>query len=108
MGEIHAASSHLSPEEVVAWREKSPIATIKGPPGKLVPLQPLEEAELPGDPIDRVILRRGSTRQFAREPITFAQLSTLLDRTTRGVAADFLQPFGAQLNHLHLIVHAVE
>src|SRR5579864_9218139 len=108
MREFHAASSLLSPEEVAAWRGETPIAIIKGPAGKVVPLEPPEPAEVPHDPIERVILRRGSTRQFAREPITFAQLSTLLDRTIRGVPADFLDPFGAQLNQLYLIVHAVE
>ncbi len=53
-------------------------------------------------------MRRGSTRQFAREPITLEQLSTLLDRATRGVPADFLDPAGGQLNDMYLIVNAVE
>ena len=53
-------------------------------------------------------MRRGSTRQFARETITWEQLSTLLDRATRGVSADFLEPVGTQLNDLYLIVNAVE
>ena len=72
------------------------------------PLQPLSDAEMPRDPIEQVILRRGSSRRFARTPITLAQLSTMLDRATRGVPADFLDPLGSQLNHLYLIVHAVE
>jgi len=63
---------------------------------------------MPRDPIEQVILRRGSSRQFARTPISLTQLSTLLDRATRGIPADFLNPFGSQLNHLYLIVHAVE
>jgi SagB-type dehydrogenase family enzyme len=37
-----------------------------------------------------------------------AQLSTTLDRASRGVSADFLDPPGTQLNQLYLIVHAVE
>ncbi len=32
----------------------------------------------------------------------------MLDRATRGVPADFLDPAGSQLNHLYLIVNAVE
>jgi SagB-type dehydrogenase family enzyme len=36
------------------------------------------------------------------------QLSTILDRATRGVPADFLNPMGSQLNSIYLIVHAVE
>src|SRR5260370_9619836 len=60
------------------------------------------------DPIEQVMQRRGSTRKFARNSITLAQLSTMLDRATRGVPADFLDPLGAQLNDLYLIVHAVD
>src|SRR5213593_3114470 len=71
-------------------------------------LRPLSDAEMPHDPIEQVILRRGSTRKFARAPISLAQLSTMLDRATRGVPADFLDPPGTQLNDLYLIVHAVE
>src|SRR6266852_9749473 len=73
-----------------------------------VALQPLSDAEMPRDTIEQVIQRRGSTRKFARSPITLPQLSTLLDRAIRGVPADFLDPPGAQLNDLYLIVHAVE
>jgi SagB-type dehydrogenase family enzyme len=32
----------------------------------------------------------------------------MLDRATRGVPADFLDPMGSLLNHLYLIVNAVE
>ncbi len=63
---------------------------------------------MPRDAIERVVLRRGSSRKFARTPITLTHLSTILDRATRGVSADFLDPLGAQLNDLYLIVHAVE
>ena len=108
MREMHAASSLLSPEEVAAWRGKTPVMKQNVPTGKLIPLKPLEEAEIPHEPIERIILRRGSTRHFAREAISSAQLSTLLDRSTRGVPADFLEPFGTQLNHMYLIAHAVE
>jgi SagB-type dehydrogenase family enzyme len=74
----------------------------------VVQLEALGDAEMPRDPVEQVILRRGSTRKFARTPITLTQLSTMLDRATRGVPADFLDPVGSQLNHLYLIVHAVE
>src|SRR4029077_20524999 len=85
-------------------------ATNDSPPptGPFVQLTPLSDAEMPGDPIEQVILRRGSSRQFARTPISLKQLSTMLDRATRGIPADFLNPFGSQLNHLYLIVHAVD
>ncbi len=108
MREIHAASSLHSPEEVQAWRGQSPVTDFPPPAGATVQLQPLSDAEMPRDPIEQVIQRRGSTRKFARAPITLPQLSTLLDRSTRGVPADFLDPPGTQLNDLYLIVHAVE
>src|ERR1700693_3405078 len=108
MREIHAASSLDSPEEVEAWRGQTPVTDFPPPAGATVQLQPLSDAEMPRDPIEQVIQRRGSTRKFARSPITLPQLSTILDRATRGVPADFLEPPGAQLNHLYLMVHAVE
>ncbi len=108
MREMHAASSLHSPEDVVTWRGRSPLTNLPTPAGPLVPLQPLSDAEMPRDPIEQVILRRGSSRKFARTPIALAQLSTILDRASRGVPADFIDPMGSQLNHLYLIVHAVE
>jgi SagB-type dehydrogenase family enzyme len=107
MREMHAASALHSPEEVAMWRGPSPRTNLPPLAGSLVQLNPLPDAEMPRDPIEQVVLRRGSTRKFARTPITLAQLSTMLDRATRGVPADFLDPMGSQLNLLYLIVHAV-
>ena len=108
MREMHAASSLSSGEEVAAWRGSIPLTDFPSPTGPVVPLQPLSDNAMPLDPVEQVILRRGSSRRFARTPITLTQLSTMLDRATRGIPADFLNPMGAQLNHLYLIVHAVE
>ena len=52
----------------------------------------LSDEELPQDTIEEVIVRRGSTREFSRESITFAQLSTMLDRATRGIDSGFSRP----------------
>src|SRR2546422_4385632 len=108
MREMHAASSLDAPEEVEAWRGQTPVRDFPTPTGPTVELNPLSDAEMPRDPVEQVIQRRGSTRKFARSSITLPQLSTMLDRTTRGVPADFLDPPGAQLNDLYLLVHAVE
>jgi SagB-type dehydrogenase family enzyme len=108
MREIHAASSLHSSEEVAAWRGRTPPTSVPPPGGAVVQLQPLSDAEMPRDPIEQVILRRGSSRKFAHSSITLEQLSTLLDRATRGISADFLDPMGCQLNNLYLIVHAVK
>ena len=105
---MHAASSLTSEAEVAAWRGRTPPSALPEPSGPFFPLRPLSEDEAPPDPIEAVILRRGSTRQFARKPITFRQLSTVLHRASRGIPADFLDPVGSALLDLYLIVHAVD
>ncbi len=70
--------------------------------------QPLSDDELPRDTIEEVIVRRGSTREFSRESITFVELSTMIDRATRGIDSDFRGPEEPPLNELYLIVHAVD
>ena len=108
MHEIHAASSLRSAEEVETWRGNTPVNELPPPTKPIVPLHPYSDAEMPRDPIEQVILRRGSARKFAQVPIELPQLSTMLDRATRGIPADFLDPQGTQLNDLYLIVNAVE
>jgi SagB-type dehydrogenase family enzyme len=112
---MHEASSLENEAEVIDWRGQtlgnpsaltgSPIPIAKD---RLIALQPLSDDEMARDSLEDVIQRRGSTRQFSRESISFRQLSTMLDRATRGVPADFLRPEEAPLNDLYFIVHAVE
>ena len=108
MNEIHAASSLRSAKEVETWLGNAQLAKLPAPTGAIVALQPYSDAEMPRDPIEQVILRRGSARKFAQVPIELRQLATMLDRATRGVPTDFLDPQGTQLNDLYLIVNAVE
>lgn len=104
---IHQASSLYEKDEVLAWRGGGPIHALRKPQGKLYPLRPAADRELAMGSIDEVIQRRGSTRRFTRASVGFGQFSTLIDRATRGVPADFLAP-GLWLNELYLIVHAVD
>ncbi|MGC1372314.1 MAG: SagB family peptide dehydrogenase [Candidatus Sulfotelmatobacter sp.] len=109
MLEMHEASTLESVEEVARWRGKPPVLPCSPLAGETVRLPRLLEEEQPKDTIERVILRRGSTRTFDKAAfITLAQLSTIFDYTTRGIPADFLKPPGAQLNDLYLIVHSVQ
>jgi SagB-type dehydrogenase family enzyme len=107
MRRIHEASTLDSVKEVTSWRGKPPRTEM--PPAKETTsaLLPQHDSRLPLDTIEQVISRRGSTRQFSRDPITLAELSTMLDRATRGIPADFLVPFGSHLNDLYLIVNNV-
>ena len=114
---MHSASSLERAGEVAVWREKdSSFASSKGEnstarllsKSRLYPLQPLADQEIPTDDVEEVIGRRGSTRHFSRDSISLEQLSTVLDRVTRGIPADFLPAGGPALNDLYLIVNAVE
>ncbi len=104
---MHAASSLAAEEEAASWRGPGPSGDPPASSGPTIPLRPWTDAEAPADSLTEVVRRRGSTRTFAREPLTLTELSTLLDRVTRGVPADFLEPYGATVNTLYLIVHAV-
>jgi SagB-type dehydrogenase family enzyme len=114
MRAMHEASSLESTAEVTAWRDGLARADIDAieDEGKAAPrrfrLESLNDEALPQDSTEEVIMRRGSSRQFAREPITFAQLSTMIDRSTRGIDADFLTAGKPALNELYLIINAVE
>lgn len=108
MQKFHDASSLASVAEVTSWRGPTPEHESTAPKGDLFPLRLPDASAIPQDALEKVISRRGSTRQFAREPISFPQLSLMLDRATRGIPADFLEPFGAHLNDLYLIVNHVE
>jgi hypothetical protein len=106
--EMHAASSLQDEAEVVRWRDAPAVDEKVEPAGPLFPLEPLSDADQPQDPLEEVILRRGSSRRFSREPISFAQLSTILARATTGFPADFSASDEARLNQAYLIVNHVE
>ena len=106
--EMHQASSLTTEQEAAASRGDTPMPGIPEPTGRLFLLRPLSDEDTPVEAIDRVIVRRGSSRRLVRKSIAFEKLSTMLDQATRGIAADFLSPAGATLNHLYLIVHAVD
>jgi SagB-type dehydrogenase family enzyme len=105
---IHEASSLEDAETVRAWRGKTFDLPLPDPAGELVMLDPYGPDEMAGDDLAPVVVRRGSTRRFAREPLGLRAFSTALDRATRGVPADFVAPPRALLNHVYVIVNAVE
>ncbi len=107
MRKMHEASSLDSGVEVGAMRGAATAHSLPAPKGTTSSLS-FSGDSVPADTIEKVISRRGSTRQFSRDSITLAQLSLILDRATRGIPADFLEPFGAHLNDLYLIVNNVD
>ncbi len=112
MCEMHDASSLEDANEVGSWRTSALAWSRLSRAGsnaeaKLTPLSPLRDDELPEASIEAVIERRGSTRRFARKPISLAHLSTMLDRATRGIPIDCVGPT-AQPNALYVIVNRVD
>jgi SagB-type dehydrogenase family enzyme len=105
---MHAASALPDPEAVAAWRTPLPDRPPPPPIGPLTPLPASARDALPPDPIEQVILRRGSTRQFKRASLTLAQLATVLRQSLQGVPADFIDPPGGMLNEVYLTVQAVD
>jgi SagB-type dehydrogenase family enzyme len=100
--EMHSASSLATADEVARWRSGQFTGDEPDATGSTVPLQTPDA--LAADSIEDVIVRRGSTRRFARKAISFEQLSVILDRATRGVEFDFASD---HLNDIYLIVNAV-
>lgn len=114
---MHEASSLETEEEVVAWRKQTAIASVpetegstlsSDSKGRIFPLRSLGDDEISRDTIEKVILRRGSTRQFSNDSISFSQLSTMLVRATRGIPADIFKTRASPMNDLYLIVNAVD
>ena len=58
-------------------------------------------------PLGETILRRGSTREFRRDPIGGARFTAILDAALRPLPLD-LHPGGPALVETYLLVHAVE
>src|SRR5207249_6859332 len=84
---MHEASSLTEEADVAAWRGAAAVPPLALPSGRRFPLRSLSEEEAPQDSIEEVILRRGSSRRFARQPISLEQLSTALS-SIGGITAD--------------------
>ena len=105
--EMHTASSLETAEEADGWRDDPPALSLEAPGGRTFPLEPLAE-EAPDDALESVIIRRGSSRRFHQEPITFGHLSTILQQGLQTVPSDFGSSRGLSLNHVYLIANAVD
>ncbi len=105
---IHQASSLTSGREVKNWLGVTPKIKTPYPEENTISLDPFKEDKIPPASLEQVIIRRGSTRKFSREPLSFQQLSTILYYSTMGVSADFLEPYGSSLINLYLIINAVD
>jgi SagB-type dehydrogenase family enzyme len=105
--DMHLASCLPTGADAAAWRSRRWRRPAPEPTGELTQLGPLP-GPLDPRPVEEIIFRRRSTRNYdTGVEIPFDAFSTLLHRSTRGVASDVLTP-GAPLTDLYLIVNAVE
>jgi SagB-type dehydrogenase family enzyme len=95
----HAATSLATAADVIAARDAVPAPAVTQPG---VALDSLRLDAVP-ESVEAVIMRRGSTRRFPRDPITLRQLATILHAASTGFPTDC--PVAAQP---YLIAHAVE
>lgn len=97
--EVAQRAGSLSAGEVASWRCKGgevatpAVVEVEAPAG-------------PEDPIEDVILRRGSTRRMIRSPVARTALDWPMAASTRAVGIDAIP--GATLLQHHANIHAVE
>jgi SagB-type dehydrogenase family enzyme len=106
--DMHLASCLRTGAEAAQWRSRRWHRPARQPIGELIELRPLPDDRLDQRPVEQIIFRRRSTRNYDTDAeIPFEAFSTLLQRSTRGVVSDVLTP-GAPLTELYLIVNAVQ
>jgi SagB-type dehydrogenase family enzyme len=91
---------------VAAWRDQASRLPAQ-PATRSRPAGDADQAGAATATIEAVILRRGSTRRFARHPLPRGALRWAMAAATRPVLGDFVAPRATLLEHL-LAVHALE
>lgn len=75
-------------DRAACWRREAAssgrVGTREPGDGPRVKLEPVDAGAASARPLDNTIRRRGSCREYDREPISFRKLSTVLDRAVRG------------------------
>ena len=99
---IHESSSLTDQQEVLSWRR--PI--VQETHQESARSNKSVENAFVKDSLETVILRRGSTRRFSHDSISFSQLSTILNRSANGIISDFEKE--KSINDIYLIVNAVD
>lgn len=110
---MHEASTLESAAEVKDWQLPRRMPRVPEPAeadrdGAVFPLDCSPDETLPQAGVEEVILRRGSTRRFARAAISFRELSNALHHAVRDTPGDFIVPRCGPLNDIYLIVNAVD
>jgi SagB-type dehydrogenase family enzyme len=103
---VQRAGELPSAEAVGVWRRKASRLRAQPATGSFA-AGDAGQAPAATNTIEAVILRRGSTRRFARYPMPRQVLGWVMAAATRAVPGDFVPPHTTLLAHF-LAVHAVE
>lgn len=98
---MHDSSCLLNEAEVKSWRHEM-TREYNGYPQLIHLEKNIKNNEL----LEQTIIKRGSTRKFSLESITFEQLSTILNCSTSGIVSDFTNH--ETLSGLYVIANAVD
>lgn len=95
----HAASALATADDVRAHREAArQLAAAGSDPGQAAP-----DVALSSEPLETVIRRRGSARDYGPDPLPAGELAAILDRAIAPVAADV-----PRLTDLNLAANAID
>ena len=109
IAKIHQASSFDMPGQIASWRSRyTPIESNESHPANEIFLESVAGQELETAPIETTIIKRGSTRKFSSESISFQQLSAIIYHSTRGISTDYMQRHEGPSTDLYIIVNAVD
>ena len=107
---IHEASNLQSKDEVKKWIDADKIikknSTTQASILDSIPLLPANYSNDP--PLSDIILLRGSSRRFARKPISFEQLCNILHSSATGIPLDFTKGGKVSITDAYLIANDVE
>ena len=107
---IHEASNLQSKDEVKKWVDADKIikknSTTQASILDSIPLLPANYSNDP--PLSDIILLRGSSRRFARKPISFEQLCNILHSSATGIPLDFTKGGKVSITDAYFIANDVE
>jgi hypothetical protein len=102
---LHKSSNLSDIAEVKSWKQPYSFSW-NGENG--IQLAPLEGKNGNQRALEEVIVKRGSSRRFTRDAISFNELSSILAFSSQSLPADWLAPGKGLLNRIYLSVHAVD
>ncbi len=101
LADAHAASSIATADAVRTWRGRTVAPPPRAEP-PAIPLGPVPAGAVP-EPIEAVVMRRGSSRSFPHASIPVAALATVLRAAAAPVPLDAHAP-----STIYVIAHAVD